>query len=269
MKSEKSLWTSVSILVGTVIAILGLVRGAWQTWLLLGVFAVWGAWVITCLLMPYINRAKRARRRKVEFDHRIRDAYGPIETGGRVSVSAHAEMVMIRHVNLRITAYIRSIYPNATWEWCEKAPVSLVLNGGVGRVKVHGVEDFTHADVKIDQNGNLRCSMVKVVPISDIEGEDPDKNPAPNKQPVDPQIWYETTGRAVLENVIADLNSRGHNQLTLQENGDITIELDQEDVSMEKVTGFPEKVYWPRLVKVFQGEGLAAQVQGNSILVTW
>lgn len=269
MKTEKSLWTSVSILVSAVILILGMVRGAWQIWLLLGTFAVWSIWVITCLLMPYIKRAKRAKYRRENQERRIRDAFGPIETGGNVSVSAPAEMVMMRHVNFRITAYIHSIYPSATWEWCEKAPVSLVLNGGVGRVKVHGVEDFTHADVKLDKNGDIRCSMVKVVPISDIEGTDPEKKPAPNKQPIDPRIWYDATGKAVLENVIADLNSRGHNQLTLREDGEIVIMQDQKDVSMEHVTGIPEKVYWPQLVKVFQGEGLAAQVKGNGIVITW
>ena len=31
MKSDKALWGSISILVGVVIAILALVRGAWQT----------------------------------------------------------------------------------------------------------------------------------------------------------------------------------------------------------------------------------------------
>ena len=38
MKKDKALWGSISILVGIVIAILALVRGDMQTWLLLGVF---------------------------------------------------------------------------------------------------------------------------------------------------------------------------------------------------------------------------------------
>ena len=40
MKSDKALWGSISILVGTVIAILALIRGAWRTWLLIGVFSL-------------------------------------------------------------------------------------------------------------------------------------------------------------------------------------------------------------------------------------
>ena len=52
MKSDKALWGSISILVGAVIAILALIRGVWQTWLLIGVFTLWGLWVIAVLLRP-------------------------------------------------------------------------------------------------------------------------------------------------------------------------------------------------------------------------
>ena len=54
MKNDKALWGSISILVGAVIAILALVRGSLQTWLLLGVFSIWGLWIVAILLLPYI-----------------------------------------------------------------------------------------------------------------------------------------------------------------------------------------------------------------------
>ena len=55
MKKDKALWGSISILVGIVIAILALVRGDMQTWLLLGVFSLWGSWIIVILLLPYMR----------------------------------------------------------------------------------------------------------------------------------------------------------------------------------------------------------------------
>lgn len=126
MKTEKSLWTSVSILVGTVILILGIARGPWQTWLLLGTFAIWAGWGILCLLMPYINRAKQARYRKQQQERRILDAYAPIEMVRSDPPSESVQTAMMQHVNFRITAYIRSIYPEAAWEWCEQNPVSQI-----------------------------------------------------------------------------------------------------------------------------------------------
>ena len=61
MKSDKALWGSISILVGAVIAILAPIRGVWQTWLLIGVFTLWGLWVVAVLLRPYMQQAKRRR----------------------------------------------------------------------------------------------------------------------------------------------------------------------------------------------------------------
>ena len=63
MKSEKSLWSSVSILIGAVIAVLAFVRGDATVWLLLAVFAIWGIWVVGFLLMPMIKKAKKQQKR--------------------------------------------------------------------------------------------------------------------------------------------------------------------------------------------------------------
>mgnify|MGYP000010874186 FL=1 len=76
-------------------------------------------------------------------------------------------------------------------------------------------------------------------------------------------------GREVMETLMADLNSRGHNSLTLYENGNICIRQDNEEVAQEQLPGFPDKTYWPRLVKVFERNGLAAEITGTGIVVTW
>ncbi len=268
MKTEKSLWSSISLLIGAVIIILSLVRGAWQVGLLLAVFALWGGWVVKFLLMPYINQAKRRKMRKAQRAQRFSDVL--LQTEEVHTQKDIATETMMRHVNHRITAYIHSIYPDATWEWCDQHPEQIVMGGGLGRLKIYGVEDYTHADIKVDKNGSIRCSMVKAVPITDIPAAENENQPLPpNKQPVDPQIWYETNGRSVLENVIADLNSRGHSSLLLKENGDVVIVQDKKDVITEQLTAFPAKVYWPRLLKVLQGEGLAAETLSKGIQVSW
>ena len=54
MKRSSPIWGSVSVLIGVVIAILALVRGAWLVPLLLLTFAAWGPWI----------PEERARRQK-------------------------------------------------------------------------------------------------------------------------------------------------------------------------------------------------------------
>ncbi len=78
-------------------------------------------------------------------------------------------------------------------------------------------------------------------------------------------------GRSVLENVIADLTSRGHSSLTLNEDGSICIQPVNggEEIAKDSFATFPEKVYWPRLVQVLEQEGLTADMQDSKILVCW
>ena len=46
MNNDRGLLSgSITILIGAVIAIMALVRGPWQVWLLLGIFTLWGLWV--------------------------------------------------------------------------------------------------------------------------------------------------------------------------------------------------------------------------------
>ena len=59
MNNDRGLLSgSITILIGAVIAIMALVRGPWQVWLLLGVFTLWGLWVVLILLLPYMQQAR-------------------------------------------------------------------------------------------------------------------------------------------------------------------------------------------------------------------
>ena len=64
MKHNKSLFGSISILIGAVIAILALTRGTLQIAILIVTFSVWGLWVVTILLLPYMSEARRRQKRK-------------------------------------------------------------------------------------------------------------------------------------------------------------------------------------------------------------
>lgn len=271
MKKENALLNSISLLIGAVIAILALVRGEWMARLLIAVFALWGLWAATVLLLPYFQREKRRRQRAKRTRHLQAEAISrPINFEIPKVDNAPVEQLLLQHVNHRISARLQSIYGNATWEWCEKNPANLAARGGVGRIRIYGISDFDHADVTLNQNAEIRLDMMRIVPLSEVTGEgNPAEKLPPNKQPVDPQIWYEMQGRNILESLVADLNSRGHSHLTLHENGDVFITQDQDETPQEHLANFPAKVYWPRLVQVLESEGLAAEVTTQGISVSW
>ena len=239
MKKESPLWSSISLLIGIVIAILALIRGRMLLPLLLAVFALWLLWWLLTQALPLWrnNRAYRAKE------------------------------ALLCHVNYRITAMLHAAYPNARWEWLADKPSRFAVEGGTARIRVYGIPDFDYADVTLDQKANLDCSLVKLSPL--VAGAS-DTQP-PNRQPVNPRIWFETRGRAVLEALVTDLNSRGHSSLTVQENGEVFVQAKENEAEPAKETflDFPEKVYWPQLVKVLEEEGYAADARDADILVSW
>ncbi len=264
MRQRRSLWGSVSALVTAVIAILAFVRGGLEIPLLIGVFALWGLWVVCALLIPSW-RSVQAYKRKERQKQRLNDTLVSLNVP-----DPEVAETLLRHVNYRISGYLKAAYPNAKWEWLDKEPALLAVQGGTGRLRVYNIPDYNFVDVVLDKNGGLACSLVKVVPVlpQDAEVTQP---AAPNQQPVDPQVWYELQGRKTLEKLVSDLSSRGHSSLSLKEDGNICIQSD--DTGEETVTdafhSFPEKVYWPRLVKVLEQEGLAAEVWDDHIAVAW
>lgn len=259
MKKANPLWNSVGILTGAVILMIALTQGILRTVLLSVAAAAWMVWLAVLFIMRY---QKQARWRK---------EHSKTETGENAEEYT-TEQLLLHHVNHRISARLCAAYPDASWQWCMKDPARFVCKGGTGRIRVYGIDEFEYADIRIDRRGNLSCSLIKSVRL-DEEGAgdksgDKQKIP-PNKQPVDPRVWYETQGRAVLEHLVADLNSRGHSSLTLLENGDICVKEDKKDVAVEHFSVFPEKVYWPGLVRALQGDGLAADATAQGIKITW
>lgn len=250
MKKNTLLWSSISILIGAVIAVVAFTRGALCTVLLILVFAVWGLWGVWTLLLS---------GRRLPIAHR--------QTEQNSAPNQAVLQTLLHHVNYRVSGCLKSKYPEAHWEWVMRDPASFVAQGGTGRIRVYGVPDYSYADVTVDRYGKLSCSLIQVAPI-DSSAEQP---PAPDQDHPDPGVWYETQGRKVLESLVADLASRGHHSLTLKEDGSICVR--QADGGTETAQGafatFPEKDNWPRLAAVLEQEGLAATVQDSGIVVAW
>lgn len=266
MKKNPTLWSSVSVLIVAILAITTFIRGQAQVWLYGVAFAVWTVWAAVKFLVPYVQQKRiqyeaRSIRKKYEAKKpklNIPDASDPVG------------VVLLRHVNFRISSYLKSSYPDATWEWREEFPEKIVLGGSTGRIQVYGIPDFNYADVSFNQQAEINCNLLKIVPMAELQNSSEQSAPKPQQQrPADPQIWYETQGRKVLENLIADLNSRGHNSLTIKENGEILIQQAEKEVKQAALESVPEKTYWQRLVSVFQREGLAAKFTDNGMVLSW
>ena len=268
MKKNKTLWNGVSILIVALLVIMAFVRGDAQFVLTVLTIAAWSVWAIVKYLAPYVDtklNAREARKIREFYETEERKLAEPKEY-------SDTSLSLLLHVNHRITNYLQSAYPGSSWEWRVEDPEALVTNGGTGRIQVFGVSDFSHADVTVNKKAEITYEMLKIVPMGENPPEFSDEEeaaPTAPQNPINPQVWYEQKGRVVLENIITDLNSRGHSSLSITESGDVIIKQDEREIKKATLEAMPDKVYWHRLAKVFQGEGLAASVTDNAVVVSW
>ena len=179
--------------------------------------------------------------------------------------------ILLLHVNQRITAALRTAGSNITWEWATKDPLTIVKEGGRCLIRVHGLDGFESAEVVLDKQAHLRCELINTVPLRPNPTADAPETPRiPAETPPlpDPRVWYETEGRATLENIVADLSSRGHHSMTVQEDGHIQL-VDGSTSVLPALHGFPPIGCWEKLKQVFAGDGLAAEETSGKLVLSW
>lgn len=275
MKQKNMYGTATSFLLVAVLAIMAFIRSPYQIWILAGVFAIWIIWMLTAAVLSN----KTALQSKFRSHRQKRSRISENKSGTASPHPAYSTkaanstgLVLLRHVSYRISAYLQSAYPSVTWEWCEKTPERIIEKGGIARIRLFGIPDFNYADVMFDQCANIDCDMLRIVPLAQLEGAGHESsepfNPPP-QQPVDPAVWYDLQGRQILENLVADLHSRGHSRLTIHENGEICIRQADEEVEQDKFKNFPAKTHWLGIARVLEDAGLAATVEESGIVVSW
>ena len=269
VKQKNPMWASTSILVAAVLAVVAFVRGNWQIPLLVGAFAIWGLRVFMILGLPAL-RIRRDRREQKQQELEAEKARKTAEAERNAAENdPEAAQALLRHVNHRVSDQLKSLYPEARWEWKTKSPTLLAIHGGIGRIRVYGVPEYEYADVELEQSGTLSCSLVKQLATPSLERKSQPE--ASNQGDVDPHAWYERQGRKTLEALIADLDSRGHHCLFLKEDGSIYVrpmEADEETVQ-GVLQDFPQKRCWVTLVKILEQAGLAATAREDCIAVAW
>ena len=270
-KSKPNLWSDVCILIIAVLAITAFIRGTWQFWLLIAAFAIWSIYASFRHLFPFI-REQRDRREARALRRHYEQRKAKQQSTPDIDISDPVSVVLLRHASHRISACLKAVYPDAAWEWSSKNPERLVAKGGVGRIRLHGASEYNYAEVTMDQDANIQFQLLKLVSLNgEQEPKDGDKPASVPKKSneVDPQVWYEKKAKTVLTNLIADLNSRGYSSLTILEDGSISITQAGKEIKKAAFETVPERVYWPRLVKVFEREGIAADATAKGLVLSW
>lgn len=269
MKNKRVFTKSLTFLVVGVLLVTAFIRSPAQVWWYAAVFAVWGLWTLGSLL--YARRLPLRSLRKASLRlKKPQDESNQVQIVYTADDDSATSTALMLHVNCRISAYLKSAYPEVTWEWSSREPEKLAADGGVGRIRLYGVSDFNYADVMLDRMGRIDSDMLRIVPLSGIKGSgEPKEPPARNDLPVDPAVWFNIQGKKILETCVADLNSRGHASLLIKENGDICIDHNNSEKVCDKLSNLPGKSLWKQLAKVIENKGFSASATDAGITVSW
>lgn len=249
-------FNKTSLLIAAVLAIRSFTKGTLQMWLLAAVFIVW----VVYMIAPLLTKRKPVRASKIK---KVKKTPKP-----QPDKSESLESVLVRQVNCRITERLKPYYPDSNWEWVDANPAELVAVGGIGRIQIFDAEAYNFVDVVFDRRGDITFNMVRIVPL-DQRAAGPNDTNCTEQPDVDVSVWYSIIGKTVLNSLIIELNSRGHNNLYIKENGDVVVQRDNAEVIQTTLDNLPKKTRWQELVQVFTQNGLTASYGDSCIAVSW
>lgn len=271
--------TSIRILIVTLLALAVFVPKKYSQTAMVIAMSVWLLIVVGSFLLKQLKKLK-GKKKTIQLIKVNRTAPLPDSTPlPTVTPPACAnpeteqdQELMLQHIALRIAEKLKSAYPKATWQWMKKPTVHELLNGATVRIRVEGMDKYTHADIAFDRFGRIHVTPMEIGHFGAVTPDaDNGETEEPRKEPpvVDVKAWYELIGQTVLEAQITNLNANGHSKLTIKENGDIVINRQKKEVLVTTLDSFPEKNYWDELVKLLEESELNAKISGNSLQVSW
>jgi len=265
-KSKKSVLrksTEILIVVGLVIA--AFVSAKYRQGTLLGAAGVWA--VINCGfygrdwiqkgIQAIRNSKPQAGKDKSTFNVPTLHEDDPLRK-------------LLRHVNHRITDKVQTCFPGASWDWDSKPNVNFLMNGGVARIKLINAETYNYAEVRLDEREQLGFTLITAVAFDDIAKMQTGAEEVVSDFTPDIVAWYENVGGKIIDDTIADLNSRGIRTLSILPGGELAIVSDGKDVVQGKVENLPDQSAWSKLINYLIDERqLGAALLEGRIVLNW
>jgi len=171
---KKTIFTGpISFLIVAIIAITSFTEGTLRDRLTICAFAVTALW----LIVPTIWRKVKSRDKKTKKTRTKKRRHIFTLKTKKKKASAKASSltaVLLRHVNHRVSDYLKTVFPNVSWEWVSKHPEKLAAEGGTGRIRLFNVPDFNYADVLFNQMAQFDCDLMRIVPFVELKNASED-----------------------------------------------------------------------------------------------
>ena len=263
MKNENAFHRTLSVLIVVLLLTATFYRGEHQIFAYAAAFTAAGIaylWMMKDSIL-LCCRIMKARRTQKAIGRRLAI---PPEQAERTADST--TNILIQHVNCRITAYLRSVYPDVKWTWDSENQEAVAIAGATGTLQIFNVPEFNYASVQFDSLQRLKCKLMNVVPLSQNQGV---SSLLPQEQPIDLEVWYSMKGKALMQGIIAELNGRGYESFVISDAGAVKITQGTSSTVHTQIKSLPARRHWNTLIPLFERDGITASIEESGLALSW
>ena len=186
------------------------------------------------------------------------------------------DLFLIRQVNCRITEQLKRSYPMVAWIWHPRPSVEELNGGGTWRIQLSNAEPFNFGEVKIETSGKLHITLLQAVPLSEaavvktvlkVDPEDLTDDELLDR--VDVKSWYLGHGEKVIAEMIDDLNTQGHKQLLIKDDGSVIITTSGKAQVVDSILNFPPRMAWDEFCQLLLEDDITASVKPEGLELAW
>ena len=247
---RKMILSMTGTLVAAVIGCLVLVLEKYRPFVLLMIVAVWSVYLLSQL-------------RKVD---NLKDKHKKEHAMKIIDLEPDYKMLFSQQIQLRVQEKIRTKFPGAAVELCEKDIQRLVTLGKPVYVPIRKADDFCHISIQLKGNGEIQMNLFSLVGLEQVQEVKAEVSEQPE---LDTEQWFTQKGQQLLTELITNMNSRGYTRLSISENGDVTVKENGRNVRKDHFQEIPPKKHWERLKELMSDEDIQVQVSGRQLTFEW
>ncbi len=236
-------------------------------WLALAAAALW--------LFAEIYQAfwRKRMRRKTQRSLRLSEPRDrDSENKDHEELDEH-DLFLIRQINYRITEQLKETYPMVSWIWQVMPNAAQLCKGGIWRICLSNTEPFNYGEVEITRLGKISITLLQAVSLKDSAGikveQSEDIAEEDLLERVDVKAWYLDHGEQLLSQIIDDLNTQGHRQLLIKEDGSVCVKSSGTEMVVDSVLNFPPRKTWDEFITLLSEDEIIASVKPEGLLMAW
>lgn len=229
-----------------------------------------GLWLIMELVLVFQQRrCKRKRTKSLQHLAELKE-----EPKGNQTIPEHDEyeLFLIRQINYRITEQLKECCPVVSWLWHQQPTAGELCKGGTWRIRLSNTEPFNYGEVDITRMGKISITLLQAVSLKDskvdvVEAEDIAEEELLEK--VDVKAWYQEHGEQLLSQIIDDLNTQGHRQILIKEDGAVCVTSSDSEQIVDSLLNFPPRKAWMELKQLLLEDEIRASEKPEGLLMAW